>query len=103
MPPPVQITSTFLNGQRQNLSGLDLHGPFQKNLEIRYAGLSFISPEKVTFRYMLDGYDKTWIEAGTRREAFFTNLPPGHFHFKVQARNADGFPSTAERRDRFCD
>ena len=94
MPPPVQITATFLNGQRQNLNGLDLQGPFQKNLEIRYAGLSFISPEKVTFRYMLAGYDKTWIEAGTRREAFFTNLPPGHFHFKVQARNADGVPST---------
>jgi ligand-binding sensor domain-containing protein len=94
MPPPVQITSTFLNGQPQNLNGLDLRGPFQKNLEIRYAGLSFISPEKVTFRYRLDGYDKTWVEAGTRREAFFTNLPPGHFHFKVQARNADGVPST---------
>lgn len=94
IPPPVQITSTFLNGQPKNLNGLDLQGPFQKNLEIRYAGLSFISPEKVTFRYMLEGYDKTWVEAGTRREAFFTNLPPGHFHFKVQARNADGVPST---------
>jgi signal transduction histidine kinase len=94
MPPPVQITATFLNGQPRNLKGLDLRGPFQKNLEIRYAGLSFVSPEKVTFRYMLEGYDKNWIEAGTRREAFFTNLPPGHFHFKVQARNADGVPST---------
>ncbi|HEX4228749.1 MAG TPA: two-component regulator propeller domain-containing protein [Bryobacteraceae bacterium] len=94
IPPPVQITATFLNGQPKNLNGLDLHGPFQKNLEIRYAGLSFISPEKVTFRYMLEGYDKSWVEAGTRREAFFTNLPPGHFHFKVQARNADGIPST---------
>ena len=94
MPPPVEITATFLNGQPKNLNGLDLQGPFQKNLEIRYAGLSFVSPEKVTFRYMLDGYDKSWVEAGTRREAFFTNLPPGHFHFKVQARNADGVAST---------
>jgi signal transduction histidine kinase len=39
---------------------------------------------------MLVGYDKTWTDAGTRREAFFSNLPPGHFRFLVKARNADG-------------
>ncbi len=62
----------------------------EKNLEIRYAGLTFITPEKVTFRYILQGYNKRWIDAGSRREAFFTNLPPGQFEFKVLARNADG-------------
>lgn len=92
--PPVHITGIVVNGQRidprQNLR----LKPFEKNVEIRYSGLSFISPEKVTFRYILDGYEKTWTEAGTRREAFFTNLPPGNFHFKVMARNADGIWST---------
>jgi len=93
-PPPVQITSIVVNGQRREAQpGLHLQ-PAERNLEVRYAGLSFVSPEKVTFRYMLDGFDKTWTEAGSRREAFFTNLPPGHFHFRVMARNADGVWST---------
>jgi signal transduction histidine kinase len=68
--------------------------PYEKNLEIRYAGLSFVTPEKVTFRYLLDGYDKEWIEAGSRREAFYTNLPPGHFRFRVIASSSDGVWST---------
>ncbi len=94
IPPPVQITAIIINGQRINpRQNLQLK-PFEKNVEIRYAGLSFISPEKVSFRYTLDGYDKAWTDAGPRREAFFTNLPPGNFHFKVMARNADGIWST---------
>ena len=88
--PPVEVTAIVVNGQR-----IDAHGPlrlkpFEKNVEIRYAGLTFVSPEKVTFRYKLEGYDKFWTDAGGRREAFFTNLPPGRFDFKVTARNADG-------------
>jgi signal transduction histidine kinase/ligand-binding sensor domain-containing protein len=94
-PPPAQITSIIVNGQRRDaVDGVDLQ-PSERNLEVRYAGLSFVSPEKMTFSYMLDGFDKTWTEAGSRREAFFTNLPPGHFKFRMIARNADGVPSTA--------
>jgi ligand-binding sensor domain-containing protein/signal transduction histidine kinase len=88
--PPAQIETVFVNGQRRALTHLGSLAPFEKNLEIRYAGLSFVTPEKVTFRYMLEGYDKSWIEAGNRREAFYTNLPPGHFQFRVMARNSDG-------------
>ena len=96
-----QITSIIVNGQRRDaVDGLDLL-PSERNLEVRYAGLSFVSPEKMTFRYMLDGFDKTWTEAGTRREAFFTNLPPGHFRFRVIARNADGVASTRDAAFRF--
>ncbi len=95
-PPPVGITSIIVNGQRRDaVNGIDLQ-PSERNLEVRYAGLSFVSPEKMTFRYMLDGFDKTWTEAGSRREAFFTNLPPGHFRFRVTARNADGVASTSD-------
>lgn len=86
---PVQITSTLLNGQPVKLDGLHITGPSPKNLEIRYAGLLF-SSERLTFRYMLAGYDKTWIDAGTRREAFYTSLPPGPFQFRVQARDGNG-------------
>lgn len=102
IPPPVQITAILVNGQRIRLGrGVQLK-PFEKNIEIRYSGLSFISPEKVTFRYILDGYDKVWTEAGPRREAFFTNLPPGNFHFRVIARNADGIWSTQAASLRFA-
>lgn len=91
--PPVAVTSVIVNGQSINPHyALELK-PSEKNLEVRYAGLSFVSPEKVTFRYILEGYDKSWTEAGTRREAFFTNLPPGNFRFKVLAKNADGVSS----------
>lgn len=91
IPPPVQITSTIVNGQRvENRGELHVKPWEEKNLEIRYAGLTFVSPEKVVFRYILRGYDKEWTDAGSRREAFFTNLPPGHFEFSVLARNADG-------------
>ncbi len=90
IPPPALMTAILIDGQRADLStDIDLK-PSERNIEIHYAGLSFISPEKVSFRYILDGYEKSWTEAGTRREAFFTNLPPGHFRFKVMARNAAG-------------
>ncbi|MBV9405542.1 MAG: hypothetical protein JO211_09385 [Acidobacteriaceae bacterium] len=92
--PAVQMTAILINGRRADLSQpIDLK-PFERNVEIRYAALSFVSPEKASFRYILDGYDKTWTDAGVRREAFFTNLPPGKFQFKVMARNADGISST---------
>ncbi len=91
IPPPVSITAVLVNGQRMEPHQLLTLKPWDKNnLEIRYAGLSFVSPEKVIFRYRLEGFDKNWTEAGTRREAFFTNLPPGNFRFLVMARNADG-------------
>jgi len=92
--PPVQITAVLVNGERIASSAAALRfKPGQGNVEIRYAGLSFVSPEKVTFRYKLEGFDKEWTAAGSRREAFFTNLPPQHFRFLVYARNANGAES----------
>jgi signal transduction histidine kinase len=79
------------NGTRRSFNPKPHLKPIDdNNVEIRYAGLSFIAPEKVTFRYRLVGYDRSWVDAATRREAFYTNLPPGNFDFLVQARNADG-------------
>jgi signal transduction histidine kinase/ligand-binding sensor domain-containing protein len=62
------------------------------DLEIRYAGLSFVAPEKVRFKYRLEGYDDDgdWTEAGTRRAAYYTNIPPGNFRFRVVAANNEG-------------
>jgi len=60
------------------------------NLEFHYTALSFISPDRVRFRYWLEGFDKEWVDAGTRRVAYFTNLPPGSYRFRVVACNNDG-------------
>ncbi|MCU0410934.1 MAG: hypothetical protein MUF82_00175 [Bacteroidetes bacterium] len=65
-------------------------GPGVRDLEFTYAGLSFIAPEHLRFRYRLDGYDNDWIDAGSRREAFYTGLFPGTYVFRVQAANRDG-------------
>jgi len=59
-------------------------------VRIEYTALSLSIPERVRFRYRLEGVDKNWQDAGTRRTAFYTKLPPGNFHFHVMACNNDG-------------
>jgi signal transduction histidine kinase/ligand-binding sensor domain-containing protein len=61
-----------------------------QNLAIRYTALSLSMPERVRFRYMLEGFDSNWQEAGTRREAFYSQLPPGNYRFRIVACNNDG-------------
>ncbi|HEV2486923.1 MAG TPA: two-component regulator propeller domain-containing protein [Terracidiphilus sp.] len=65
------------------------------HFQIDYAGLSFIVPLKVRYRYKLEGFDRDWTEAGARRTAYYTNIPPGHYTFRVQAANNDGVWNTA--------
>ena len=64
--------------------------PLQRDLKIDYTGLSFTVPEQVQFRYRLEGRDAEWQDAGTRREAFYTDLSPGHYRFRVIAANNSG-------------
>lgn len=64
------------------------------HFEFDYAGLSFVAPQKVRYRYMLQGFDKTWTEAGARRTAYYTNIPAGSYTFLVQAANNDGVWNT---------
>jgi signal transduction histidine kinase/ligand-binding sensor domain-containing protein/DNA-binding response OmpR family regulator len=64
--------------------------PGNGQLDFYYTALSFLSPEKIRFRYKLEGFDKDWVEAGARRAAYYTNLPPGHYRFQVAASNGDG-------------
>jgi signal transduction histidine kinase/ligand-binding sensor domain-containing protein len=61
-----------------------------RNLEIDYTALSFVVPRNVLFRYKLEGYDTKWSEPVSRREVSYTNLPPGHYTFRVMASNNDG-------------
>lgn len=60
------------------------------HFEFEYAGLSFVAPQKVRYRYMLQGFDRSWTDAGTRRSAYYTNIPPGNYTFRVEATNNDG-------------
>ena len=62
----------------------------QNNLEVSYAGLSYLLPDQIRFRYRLEGFDSNWIDAGRRRQAFYTNLPPGDYTFRVAACSYDG-------------
>lgn len=64
--------------------------PGQENLEISYTGLSFSRPEQVKFKYQLVGLDHAWVDAGTRRTAYYSYLPPGSYTFKVIADNGAG-------------
>ncbi len=69
--------------------GLKL-SPHPRDLQIDYTSPSFLIPQRVKFRYRLDGYDHDWHDAGTRRQAFYTDLPPGKYSFRVVASNIDG-------------
>jgi signal transduction histidine kinase len=61
-----------------------------RNLEIDYTALSFVAPQKVRFRYKLEGYDSEWQDPGTRRQAFYADLRPENYRFRVIACNNDG-------------
>jgi diguanylate cyclase (GGDEF)-like protein len=65
-------------------------GPGRHRLEIYFTAPSFVAPQELRFRYRLEGFDAGWMDGGTRRAAFYTNVPPGRYTFRVQARNADG-------------
>lgn len=65
------------------------------NLQIDFTAAALSIPERVHFRYRLQGQDADWREAGTRRQAFYTNLGPGHYRFEVMAANEDGIWSSA--------
>ncbi len=72
------------------LSGKIVVPPGEDKIEIHYTVLSFTSPEKMRFRFRLEGYDPDWIEVGTRRVAYYTNLSPGPYRFHVTAADVDG-------------
>jgi signal transduction histidine kinase/ligand-binding sensor domain-containing protein len=90
VPPPVHIQSVASGGTTFALEQ-ELRLPARtSNLQIKYTALSLSMPERVRFRYRLDGADEDWTDAGSRREAFYTNLRPGSYVFRVTAANNDG-------------
>jgi signal transduction histidine kinase/ligand-binding sensor domain-containing protein len=91
IPPPVALERFAVDDVAINLTGLPVKVQAgHVHFEFDYAGMSFTAPLKVRYRYKLEGFDKDWTEAGTRRVAYYTAIPPGHYTFKVQAANNDG-------------
>lgn len=88
--PPVAIESVSVNDRSYDPAQLREIRPGPSRFSFEYAGLSFLAPQKVLFRYKLDGFDREWIDAGTRRVAYYTNIPAGNYRFRVLARNNDG-------------
>jgi len=72
-----------------NASVLNL-GPGKHRIEFQYTALGFDAPERIRFRYRLEGLDSDWVDAGNRRVAFYSYVPPGSYRFHVIACNADG-------------
>jgi signal transduction histidine kinase len=92
LPPQAAILSLIANEQKHLLpASAKISLPARTtSLQFVYTAGSLAIPERVRFRHKLDGQDKDWQEAGTRREAFYTNLGPGSYRFHVMASNGDG-------------
>ncbi len=101
--PPVAIERFAVDDQ--DVPGLNEHdqkeseNSFTKiaaghlRFQFDYSGLSFASPQKLRYQYMLDGFDRKWTDAGTRRTAYYTNIPSGHYRFRVRAGFGDFRPA----------
>ena len=89
IPPPVLLQLVVIDRQSYNPAGPLRVSAGRGDLEFGYAGISFHAPERVRFKYMLDGFDPNWVDAGTRRTAFYTKVPPGKYTFRVIAANSD--------------
>jgi signal transduction histidine kinase/ligand-binding sensor domain-containing protein len=90
IPPPVHIEEIMAD-RRSYAAGSNLSLPsLTRDLEIDYTALSFMAPQKVRFRYKLEGHDTEWQEPGARRQAFYSDLRPRKYKFRVIACNNDG-------------
>jgi len=89
-PPPVRIEGVGVDDRRIVPSDELVLPPRASRVEINYTLLDLTSPLRARFRYRLDGFDREWIDAGTRRQATYTNLPPRAYRFRVAAYSANG-------------
>jgi signal transduction histidine kinase/ligand-binding sensor domain-containing protein len=90
LPPPVHIERIVANRTPHDANGSLRLPPLIRDLEIDYTALSLVAPEKIRFRYKLEGHDPQWVDAGDRRQAFYTDLRPRRYRFRVIACNNSG-------------
>ena len=89
-PPPAHVERAIMDGRPVDPKQSVTVGPSDGNFEFNYTAFQFVAPTRLRFRYKLDGFDTDWIEAGTRRSAYYTRIPPGEYTFHVQATNDSG-------------
>lgn len=102
--PPIELSGLYINNEKVNIGDrsniLDKSFSSQRqitltyaqanNLAIEYIALNYIFSDRNQYAYMLEGFDNAWNDVGTRRMAYYTNIPPGEYVFKVRASNNDG-------------
>lgn len=97
--PNEMAAPVFINSYRTGNDGisytdsisLDYNAPF---LEINYSAIHFTDPDKVRYRYKLEGLNDEWIDVGNRKSAIYSKIPPGEYTFRVSASNNDGLWNT---------
>ena len=87
-PPPVLVEGVLAAVRVERAADAVRLGAGARAVEIRYAGLGLRAPERLRFRYLLEGYDADWVEAGARRIAYYPRLPGGRYVFRVAAADA---------------
>jgi signal transduction histidine kinase len=94
--PAITSIQAFTDNERPRYEAQPEIDPGKHTLRIRYFGAHLSAPERVSYRYLLEGQDQGWQEVGTRTEAVYTNLKPGTYTFRVAAFNGDGIWSEAD-------
>jgi ligand-binding sensor domain-containing protein/signal transduction histidine kinase len=94
LPPPVHVEQLIADRKTYDATS-DVNGhvrlpPLIRDLQIDYTALNLVAPEKILFRYKLEGHDHDWQDVGNRRQAFYNDLPPGDYRFRVMACNNSG-------------
>jgi ligand-binding sensor domain-containing protein/signal transduction histidine kinase len=89
-PPPVHIEALVADGKHYAATFPITLPPLTRDIQIDYTALSFLQPQRLGFRYILEGHDRDWENPGLRREAFYNDLRPGRYRFRVIASNNDG-------------
>jgi ligand-binding sensor domain-containing protein/signal transduction histidine kinase/CheY-like chemotaxis protein/HPt (histidine-containing phosphotransfer) domain-containing protein len=90
LPPPVHIEEVLVDGVPLSIADAAKIAPGARQWEFHYTGLSLLVPHSSHFKYRLEGFDSKWIDAGARRTAYYTQLPPGTYSFHVIGSNNDG-------------
>jgi signal transduction histidine kinase/ligand-binding sensor domain-containing protein len=93
-PPVIRIEEAIANDHRLDLTQHTLPAGTRR-LEMSFAVLTFAAPNRIRFRYRLDGFDTDWVDAGPRRTVFYTNLSPRDYRFRVEAHAEDGTWTTS--------
>jgi signal transduction histidine kinase/ligand-binding sensor domain-containing protein len=89
-PPPVHIEGLVADGKSYSPPSPVILPPLTRDIQIDYTALSFVLPQRMGFRYILEGRDRGWENPGSRRQAFYSDLRPGSYRFRVIASNNDG-------------